>query len=53
MTSAVMTEAHNKVGPKVQEVLEFQRILYIFYLALFDKFIIKALIDLSSKVNAI
>lgn len=48
-----MTKANQKVDPEGLKESRLQQILYIYYLAQFDKFFIKVYINSNSKVNAI
>lgn len=51
-TFVSITEASQKTSTKVEERSEFQQVLYIYYVAEFDKFLIEMLIDSDSKINA-
>lgn len=51
--SALITEAGKKAGLKVQKRCELQQVPYINYSAPFGEFLLKALIQLGSKINTI
>lgn len=50
-TFGLMTEASKIAKPKTLEENKFQQVLYIPFLAQYDRFSMEALIDLGSKIN--